>query len=443
MRLRTGWLAIWATVLLALGGCSAVIYEDAIKLCRSMIPPFNASDAKLDVRRTDAGPTVHGTLVTVMYIATRPGEPPQRRAVSCILQTDAARPGRFLLSNMATEDGPLGDVRLHLLRRHWIESGQAIVSDPSPIALNGFMPELSRGAAEALQVLLASLPGLSIYALLAAAYALIYGLVGRINLAFGELGMLSGYGAFLGFSMIGADVSLGLAVLAAILVGLFTCMTHGAALGHLVFRRLVDRPGQHMLIATIGLSMAWSELARVSQGSGNRWIAPVLSRPIGIARADDYIVTVTPLGLIVPIIGLTSLAILLQLLAGSRFGRRWQAFADDPFAASLFGINPAEILFKTMVLASVLAGIGGLLTVFTYGGVGHGGGLVVGLKALMAAVIGGIGSVWAAVLGALLLGAAEALWSAAFRIEFRDPALFAALALVLILKPEGLFAKRQ
>ena len=105
----------------------------------------------------------------------------------------------------------------------------------------------------------------------------------------------------------------------------------------------------------------------------------------------------------------------------------------------MLGIDQRAILVRTFVLAALLAGLGGVLMTLHYGGVGYAGGLVVGLKALVAAIIGGIGSVNGALIGALLVGGMEALWSSVFPIEFRDPALFVALVLMLWLRPGGLY----
>ena len=270
---------------LHLGACAVIVESDAVRLCRSLIPAFNAGDISLDVTRLQAERTVHGTLVTVAYTAARGNQPPVKRAISCILQRDAAKPNILELTNLATEDGPLGDVRLHLIRRHWIESGLAAVSDPAPVLMAGPVPQVPRLAAQVLQISVGSLTSLSIYALLAAAYALIYGLIGRINLAFGELAMVSGYGAFLGFGLMGTNWGAALAVLAGVAVGLWTSATQGAALGRLVLGPLAVRPGQHILVATVGVSIFWSELMRLTQGSGNRWMAPLLSQPFGMARA--------------------------------------------------------------------------------------------------------------------------------------------------------------
>lgn len=422
-----------------LTGCGALFHQDAIRLCRSLIPLFNGPSDTVDVRRADAARTPHGLLVTVAYVVTA-SAPASRRAVSCIFREDGPA-GRLDLTNLATEDGPVGDVRLYMIKRNWIDKGHASVNDPAPIALSGIIPDIPRAVAGPLQILLTSLSGLGIYAVLAAAYALIYGLLGRIHLAFGDLAMLAGYGACLGFWIAGGATVTMFGMLGALLIGMATSVVHGAALGKFIFDRLIARPGQHILLATLGLSIAWSELARLSQGTGLRWIPPLLNQPIGIARADDYIVTITPMHIAVPLIATLAIFTCLTLMRTSRFGRHWRAVADDPFAASLLGVSRTRVLGQTMILASALAGLGGVLTLMSYGGVGHAGGLVVGLKALIAAVIGGIGSVRGAVLGALTVGLAEAAWSYAVSIESRDLAIFCGLTLVLVLKPGGLFAR--
>ena len=429
-------------VALVLGGCGALYHSDAVKLCRSMIPLFNAQASSIDVRRADAQRTAHGLLVTVAYVATLPKQPAERRGISCIFQEGAGPVGSLDLTNLATEEGPLGDIRLHLIKQHWIAKGHAAVNDPAPVMLAGFVPDVPSAAAQPLQVLLASLGSLGVYALLAAAYALIYGLIGRIHLAFGELAMLAGYGAFLGYWISGGAGGSMSALLGAVGVGLVTAAVHGAALGRLVFDRLVERPGQHILLATLGLSIAWSEMARLAQGTGQRWLSPLWSQPIGIARADQFLITVTPMSLLVPLAAGLIIGACLRIMTRTRFGRQWRAYADDPFAAALFGVNGRRILAQTMVLASLMAGAGGVLMLLMYGGLGHAGGLVIGLKALIAAVIGGIGSVRGAVFGALAVGLAEAAWSVAFSIESRDLAIFCALAAVLVVKPNGLFAPR-
>jgi branched-chain amino acid transport system permease protein len=103
------------------------------------------------------------------------------------------------------------------------------------------------------------------------------------------------------------------------------------------------------------------------------------------------------------------------------------------------GVDQNRTLVQTMLLAASLSGLCGVLTTLFYGGVGYAGGLITGLKALIAAIIGGIGSIPGALVGGLLLGVAETMWAGLFQIEYRDPAIFIGLAVLLWLRPGGLF----
>jgi branched-subunit amino acid ABC-type transport system permease component len=136
---------------------------------------------------------------------------------------------------------------------------------------------------------------------------------------------------------------------------------------------------------------------------------------------------------------LTAALALLALMRWSRFGRAWRACADDALAAELFGVDRGRVLLATFALAATLSGLAGYVMTVYYGTVGYAGGIVLGLKALLAAVAGGIGSVPGAFLGGLLLGCTEAVWSALFPIEFRELAIFTLLVVLLVVRPNGLF----
>ncbi len=432
---------------MVLTGCAAYIDSDQQRLCRSLLPAIDRVATKFaidHVSETTVGPS-EAVSVDISYRGWADGDDqtstarpaPQRQTLHCEF---AAAYGRAqpVLTRVVFVNKELSPLRLRVLQRAWIDSGAAALADPAPISMMNSAPQLPRAVAIGLQQILGSLPVIAVYALLATAYALIYGLVGRINLAFGDLSSLAGYGAFIGFSMIG-DGHLGLAIMLALIMGLTTAAIHGGTLGRYVVARLAKGPGQHILIATIGVSIFWQEAMRLTQGAGNRWLSPLMNRPVGIARAGDFVVTITPMALIVAAIAGIAAVTLVLALRRSRFGISWRATADDPIAAALMGIDTTAILVRTMILAALLSGLGGVLTTFYYGGVGYAGGLVIGLKALIAAIVGGIGSVHGALLGGLLLGLAETAWSSLFPIEYRDPAIFVGLALVLWLKPEGFF----
>jgi len=201
----------------------------------------------------------------------------------------------------------------------------------------------------------------------------------------------------------------------------------------------MGQTGQRVLIGTIGLALVLQEGLRVAQGSRLKWVQPLLNAPQAVGRSGDFVVTVTPVALGAAMLCLGAALGLLALMRWSRFGRAWRACADDALAAELFGVDRNRILLRTFALASVMAGLAGYVMTVYYGTVGYAGGIVLGLKALLAAVAGGIGSVPGAFLGGLLLGCAEALWSGLFPIELRELAIFSLLAVLMVIRPHGLF----
>jgi branched-chain amino acid transport system permease protein len=428
-------LATAAALTGALAGCSGIDAGQA-RTCRSIIPALNPARAAFTLQRT--APLARGEGVRIDYRASPPGSPPSDRYLECLFAPGSlASPERGALIGVRTQDGPMGQLRLQLLRRFWLES-EGAAADPEPVPGASLSLEVPRGLAVALQHVVFALPPVSIYALLATAYALVYGLVGRINLAFGELAAASGYAAFLGFAIAGSAMGAGVALAVALLLALGAALAYGVASGRFVFAPLMGQTGQRVLIGTIGLALVLQEALRLAQGSRLKWVQPILNAPRAVVRAGDFVVTVTPMALIAAGLCLLAVTALLALMRWSRFGRAWRACADDGRAAELFGVDPGRVLLETFALASLLAGLAGYVMTVYYGTLGYAGGIVLGLKALLAAVAGGIGSVPGAFLGGLLLGSAEALWSALFPIELRDLAIFVLLVVLLVVRPRGL-----
>ena len=428
-------LATAAALTSALAGCSGIDAGQA-RTCRSIIPALNPAQAAFIIRRT--APLARGEGVHIDYRASGPESPPRDRYLECRFAAGSlASPERGSLVGVRTEEGPMGELRLRLLRRFWLDR-EGAAADPEPVPGASLSLEVPRGLAVGLQHAVFALPSVSIYAMLAAAYSLVYGLVGRINLAFGELAAASGYAAFLGFAIAGSALGVGVPLAVALMLALGAAIAYGVASGRFVFAPLMGQTGQRVLIGTIGLALVLQEGLRLAQGSRLKWVQPILNAPRAVVRAGDFVVTVTPMALIAAGLCLSAVLALLALMRWSRFGRAWRACADDARAAELFGVDRGRVLLETFALASVLAGLAGYVMTVYYGTLGYAGGIVLGLKALLAAVAGGIGSVSGAFLGGLLLGSAEALWSALFPIELRDLAIFVMLVVLLVVRPRGL-----
>ena len=410
---------------------------DDERICRAVLPVLNPAGAQLTVTRsfTDQG-AIH-----LNYQATLNGRL-RNRFVVCQFATGGSVMEAHELVRLTTEQGVMNDASLLFLKRFYLTSPEALWNEPQD-ALRTDLPALPALLALALQHVLAALPSLAIYALIASSYALIYGIVGRILFGFGEFAVIGGTAATLLIvtGLIAAPVFPVTISLIGLMMGLAAAAWHGLAAERLVISPLIARRGLPILIATTGLTLVLAEYVRLAQGNAGRWLSPILSFPVAIARGENFTVTVTPIALGATAIGLTATWALVRFMRRSAFGRMWRALADDRLAAALCGVDARGVLTLSFVLATMLSGLAGILTTLAFGGVGYAQGITLTLKALTAAILGGIGSVRGAVWGGVALGLFEALWSATMPIESRDIAVYSLLALALILRPGGFFGE--
>ena len=286
------------------------------------------------------------------------------------------------------------------------------------------------------------LPLSAIYALLAAAYSLVYGLIGRINFAFGQLAAAGGYAAAmtaLAFSGLGPAPLLA----AAFLIAAAVAAGWGFASARAVFIPLRHARGQQALVATVGLALFLEELLRLAQGDRTSWMTPQLNQPFALARSGDFIAVATPMAFVASAVALGAGLGLVVIFRWTRMGREWRAYADDPLAAEMLGVSPAATTARAFVLSGALAGLAGATMTAAYGAVGYGLSATLTLKALAAAVVGGIGSLPGAFLGGLVIGVVEVGWSALFPINDRDLAVYALLVIFIALRPTGLVGTRD
>jgi branched-chain amino acid transport system permease protein len=398
------------------------------------LPAIEDRDAT--IRIVSQNPFIDGRGLRVDYRAGPPGAALTPHFAECrFLAPGRPRKSQDLIS-VVTDRGKLNEYQLATLIRFWLATPEARAADPSPLAGAETVWSAPLPLAYALQQAVNGLPLAAIYALLAAAYSLVYGLVGRINLAFGEFAAAGGYAAFFAVALV-ASVSPAASLALAFVMAASTGAFHGIVVARCVFQPLRRATGQQVLVATVGLSLFLQEYLRLTQGENLIWVSPFFATPMALARAGDFVVTITPIALFVAGGAALAASALLALMKFTGFGRAWRAYADDPKAAALFGVDPNAIFARTFAIASLLAGLSGYVMTIFYGGVGYGASTTLGLKALIAAILGGIGSVPGAFLGGIAIGAMEAVWSALFPIVYRDLAVYVLLVALLVWRPGG------
>ncbi len=364
---------------------------------------------------------------------------PSDAAIACEFAGGAFGLGRFDLVRVEATDGRLSDMQLFWLRRV-LDMRQPFLpraGDDAP------MPEALPWL-YLLQQLSNAITVSCVYGLLAIGFTLVYGIIGKINLAFGEMYMIGAIVTMIWTKIFVAAGAGGLALgLFAILsIAMVTTAGYGWMTHRTVFRPLHASVTQAPLIAAIGLSLFLREGTRLLHGAGNYWLRPPFPDVITLAGNTAFPVTVTlSQGLVLGLTAVTYGALVL-LLRATPFGRMQRACADDSGMAALLGVNVERIVAATFVIGAAAAGVAGFIVAQHYGVANFHMGVVLGFKALTAAVLGGIGSVRGAMLGGLVIGLIETFWSGYLSIAYRDVAVFAVLVGVLIFRPQGLMGGR-
>ncbi|HEY5789645.1 MAG TPA: branched-chain amino acid ABC transporter permease LivH [Gammaproteobacteria bacterium] len=282
-----------------------------------------------------------------------------------------------------------------------------------------------------------------IYGLIAIGYTMVYGIIGMINFAHGEIFMIGAFISiitFLTVSLLGLGW-IPLALLVVLLATMLLTAVYGWALERVAYRPLRNSPRLAALITAIGMSIFLQNYVQLLQGARVKPLQPVITG--GMRFLEDGLFTVTFSYLQVLIIVLTFVLMLVftWVINRTALGRAQRACQQDLGMAALVGINVDRTISLTFVMGAMLASVAGLMFLLNYGVIDFYIGFLAGVKAFTAAVLGGIGSIPGAMLGGLLIGMIEAFWSAYFTVEYKDVAAFSILVLVLIFRPTGLLGK--
>ncbi|AYA41197.1 high-affinity branched-chain amino acid ABC transporter permease LivH [Xenorhabdus nematophila] len=285
----------------------------------------------------------------------------------------------------------------------------------------------------------------STYALIAIGYTMVYGIIGMINFAHGEVYMISSYVSFIviaALMMMGIDVGW-LLISAAFIASIIIASTYGWSIERAAYRPIRNSKRLIALISAIGMSIFLQNYVSLSQGSRDLALPGLVTGQWSLGESNGFSASISAMQITIWIVTFLAMLALTLFIRYSRMGRACRACAEDLKMAGLLGINTDRVISMTFVIGAVMAAIaGGLLGQF-YGVINPYIGFMAGMKAFTAAVLGGIGSIPGAVLGGLILGVSEALTSAYLSTEYKDVVSFALLIGVLLVMPTGILGRPE
>ena len=283
----------------------------------------------------------------------------------------------------------------------------------------------------------------SIYGLIAIGYTMVFGIIGMVNFAHGDVFMLSAYVALLIFLLLTQVLgiaSLPLAFFIVLIVAMVITALWNWAIERIAYRPLRGSFRLAPLISAIGMSIFLSNFVQVAQGPNNKSVPPMFNKLVQLTDGA-YRVTISYKQIIIMVVTATLLLAFWWMVQKTSLGRAQRACEQDRKMAALLGINADRTISLTFVIGAALAAVAGTLYMMYYGVVNFADGFVPGVKAFTAAVLGGIGSLPGAVIGGLLIGLIETFWSAYFSSDYKDVAAFSILAVTLVFMPSGLLGR--
>lgn len=275
----------------------------------------------------------------------------------------------------------------------------------------------------------------SIYALIALGYTMVYGIAKMLNFAHGDVIMVGAYTVFI--VSIG---SLKVPPYLAVLLGILVCALLGVLIEKIAYKPLRKASPLTVLITAIGVSYFLQSVALLVFGSNQRSTPSIVHiKQVHIAEGLD----ITGEAIVTLAATILIMVCLTLFINKTKVGRAMLAVSEDKGAAELMGVNVNRTISITFAIGSALAAVAGVLYACSYGFVGPYTGSMPGIKAFVAAVLGGIGSIPGAMLGGILLGIIESMSKAYISTELSDAIVFGVLIVVLLVKPSGLLGKSK
>jgi branched-chain amino acid transport system permease protein len=282
-----------------------------------------------------------------------------------------------------------------------------------------------------------------IYGLIAVGYTMVYGIIGMINFAHGDVFMVGAFVAIIVMTALAGVTSVPLGILAALILSAALCGLYGFSIERVAYRPLRGSFRLAPLISAIGMSILLENYVQTSQGALERAIPAVIPGGITLMNENGFVVQLSWMQMAIVIVTLVTLSIFTYIVTKTPLGRAMRAVEQDAKMAALLGIETNRTISYTFIIGSALAAVAGVMFLLYYGVIDFYIGFNAGIKAFTAAVLGGIGSLPGAVLGGLLIGLIEAFWSGYATVAYKDVAVYSILAIVLMFMPTGLLGRHD
>ncbi len=288
----------------------------------------------------------------------------------------------------------------------------------------------------------------SIYGLIAIGYTMVYGIIGMINFAHGDVFMVGSFVSLITIIIFGitgtSNVFLGIGVLVLVAaISMVIAGIYGWTIERLAYRPLRGSFRLAPLITAIGVSIFLQNFVQATQGARVKPLQAIISGGFTLLSSDDFVVRITYMQILIVVLTFLLMAGFTYLISKTSLGRAQRACEQDMKMAMLLGIDVNTTISTTFVIGAALAAVAGLMYLLYYGVIDFYIGFSAGIKAFTAAVLGGVGSLPGAMLGGLVIGLIEVFFAAYFSSEYKDVAAFSMLIVVLIFMPQGLLGRPE
>lgn len=435
---RPHLVMVMLMVMVAVSGCGAD--RAHIRICEQVARAIEHDSKSMNVLQTARHPNVNHAVILDYRVMDATGRS-NNHWISCRFAGGSPATGPRQLVGVTTDrDGVLSPIRVAMLQI-WLRvssGGRDLPVEPSRAP-----GPPSAGPAYLVQHLINAVPLGSVYALIAVGFSVVWGVLVRFRFSVGALITLFECTAILALCLmvvITADRSV--IILATVLMAVLAVRTAFRGIRQRKIFGARKRPlaagigieTHSAMIAMLGLAWGLREAVRLAHGSHDLWLEPVATTSRALFQSEDFAATVSSGQIIVFAVAATMVGFLSLIITETAFGRRYRACRDDIGMAALAGVNMDRIVGRVLLLGAACTALAGAMITFHYGTISLSMGAAIGLKALVAAVVGGLGSVGGAAAGGVAVGVFETLAAAYLAAEYRDLALFGMLTVFLALR---------